>query len=106
MNVPEPIIVGKGRYRVHAVCSGLHLAYQVEWQRDFKALRRERFQTSDGKIIEYLSLPPWESAATLFAEVHEAAAFAVAVLESRVEPAEGTHRRARGRRTPSRYATV
>jgi hypothetical protein len=88
MITAEPIVAGSGRYRVHRVRSGFHVCFQVEWQRDHKSLRRMRLETRDGSILEFLSLPPWESCVHLFEDEHSAAKFAVAALEA--SPIPGT----------------
>lgn len=82
MNTPEPVVVGHGRYRIHRVRSGLHLCYQVEWQRNFRTLYRQRLRARDGMVLEFLSPPSWESSARLFADPGEAAEFAVAALDA------------------------
>lgn len=85
MNTPEPVVVGRGRYRLHPVRCGIHGCWQVEWQRDFCSLRRQILRCRDGVVMEFLSRPPWESSATLFAERQQAVAFAEMVLDARTE---------------------
>ena len=82
MNTPEPVVVGVGRYRLHRVRCGIHACYKVEWQRDFRRLRRQRLRCRDGTALEFLSPPPWESSAQLFAGADDAIGFVTAVLEA------------------------
>lgn len=82
MNLAEPMIAGSGRFRVHRVRSGFHVAFQVEWQRNYKSLRRMRLETKDGAVLEFFSPPPWESCMRLFDNETSAARFAIAVLEA------------------------
>jgi hypothetical protein len=62
------------------------VCYQVEWQRNYLKLSRQRLRTQDGQVIEFLAAPAWESSAQLFAEAEEAAAFAIAVLKAEPLP--------------------
>lgn len=82
MNTPEPVVVGRGRYRLHLVRSGIHCCYQVEWQREYRSLTRGSVRCRDGTVLSFLSSPPWESTVHLFATESEAAAFAVGMLEA------------------------
>jgi hypothetical protein len=80
MNTPEPVVVGRGRYRIHHLRNGVHSCCQVEWQREFDTLTRQHLRCRDGTLLTFLSAPPWESSAQLFSDATAAAVFAEAVL--------------------------